>query len=356
VEFLQTLATTMLAKTAEYPYLRALVYVLSFLLLAIIVDRVCSRVLVRFLARIDSTTGNRIVALFHRPVFTTVIIIGLLFAIDSLVFVEPARYWVTGLINTFLVLTWTVVAYRVFSVSLHAMVGHEHRFGFAHASTAPLFGNSIAVLLFIVGGYSVLNVWGINVTGWMASAGILGLALSFAAQDTLSNLFAGISILADRPYEIGDYIVLDSGDRGEVTHIGLRSTHLLTRDDVGVTIPNGVIARAKIVNEAAGRRGKYRVRIKVGIAYGSDVSRVIDILEDIAQQNGEVCEMPSPRVRFRAFGDYSLSLELLCWISRPADRGRLVHELNLSVYNIFRDLGVDIPFPQREITIKSTLP
>ncbi len=346
----------MLAQTAEYPYLLALFYVLAFLLLASMVDRVCSRVLVRFLTRIDSTTGNRIVALFHRPVFTTVTIIGVLFAIESLSFDESIGYLVVGIINTFLVLIWTVVAYRIFRVSLQAMVGHEQRFGFAHASTAPLFGNGVAVLLFVVGSYGILRVWGINVTGLIASAGILGLALSFAAQDTLSNLFAGVSILADRPYEIGDYIVLDSGDRGEVTHIGLRSTRLLTRDDVGVTIPNGVIARAKIVNEAAGRRGKYRVRIKVGIAYGSDVSRVIDILEDVARQNGEVCETPRPRVRFRAFGDYSLNLELLCWISRPADRGRLVHELNLSVHNAFRDLGIDIPFPQREITIKSTLP
>jgi len=356
MEYLQTGGALLLELMTEHAYLQALLYILAFVMLAKVIDRICSRVLVRFLTRIDSVIGNRIVSLFHRPVFTTVMLAGVLFAISSLEFNESTRSVVFSIVNTVLAIVWTLLIYRLFRVTLRAMVSSQRRFGFAHPSSAPLFSNGVAVLLLLVGSYSILTIWDVNVTGLVASAGILGLALSFAAQDTLSNLFAGISILADRPYEIGDYIVLDSGDRGEVTHIGLRSTRLLTRDDVGVTIPNGVIARAKIVNETAGPRDKYRVRIKVGVAYGSDVAQVIAILEEVACQHDEVCATPAPRVRFRTFGDSSLDLELLCWITHPADRGRLVHELNFAVYNAFRDLGVSIPFPQREITIKGALP
>lgn len=336
-------------------YLLAAFYVSSFVAIAFLTDRICSRILVRLLSNAGGDTGNRIVALFHRPVFITVILIGGLFAINTLKPDESTGFWINGVVSTILVLIWIMLAFRLFRVSLQAMVGSERRFEFANASTAPVFGNGVAVLLFLVGSYGILNIWNVDVTGLVASAGILGLALSFAAQDTLSNLFSGISILADRPYEIGDYIVLDSGERGEVMHIGLRSTRLLTRDDVGVTIPNGVIARAKIVNEAAGPRDKYRIRIAVGVAYGTDVAEVMGILETVAQQHDEICASPGPRVRFRAFGDSSLDLELLCWITRPADRGRLVHELNLAVYEAFRDHRISIPYPQREITIKSEL-
>ena len=90
-----------------------------------------------------------------------------------------------------------------------------------------------------------LLIWGINPTAWLASAGVIGIAVGFAAKDSLANLFSGIFIVADAPFKIGDYIVLDSGERGAVTHLGMRSTRLLTRDDVEITIPNAVIANAK---------------------------------------------------------------------------------------------------------------
>jgi small-conductance mechanosensitive channel len=187
----------------------------------------------------------------------------------------------------------------------------------------------------------------------VASAGIVGLALSFAAKDTLSNLFAGVSIAADSPYKTGDFIILDSGERGMVTNIGLRSTRILTRDDVEVTIPNGVIGNAKIINEAGGPSAKHRIRTTVGVAYGSDIDEVIETLAGIAGDHNEVCKTPEPRVRFRKFGESSLEFELLCWIDRPVDRGRISHELNCNVYKGFQAAAIRIPFPQRDLHVRS---
>ncbi len=178
------------------------------------------------------------------------------------------------------------------------------------------------------------------------------MALSFAAQDTLSNLFAGVAILADRPYKIGDFIVLDSGERGQVTHIGLRSTRLLTRDDVEVSIPNGVMGHAKIVNQAGGPPRRFRVRVAVGVAYGSDIDKVMEILNGIAADHPKVYSTPEPRVRFRRFGESSLDFELLCWIERPVDQGLLSHELHCEIYKRFLTECVQIPFPQRDLHIK----
>ena len=103
------------------------------------------------------------------------------------------------------------------------------------------------------------------------------------------RLFSGFFIVADAPYKIGDYINLDSGERGRISAIGLRSTRLMTRDDVEVTIPNGVIAAAKIVNESGGPYLKTRSRIAVGAAYGSDVDHVCEVLQRVGDAHPETC-------------------------------------------------------------------
>ena len=226
-------------------------------------------------------------------------------------------------------------------------------FEFVQHTTEPLLTNLLAVIAFITGAYAIMLVWKIDVTGLVASAGIVGLALSFAAQDTLANLFAGVAILTDQPYKIGDYIILDTGERGQVTQIGLRSTRLLTREDVEVSIPNGVMGAAKIVNEAGGHPHRFRINTPVGVAYGSDIDKVMEILTGVAHDHDKVLANPEPRARFRTFGDSSLDFDLLCWISNPADRGLVVHELNCEIYRQFAAGGVEIPFPQRDVHIKN---
>ena len=209
------------------------------------------------------------------------------------------------------------------------------------------------VVLVALAGDFLCLAGNINVTAWLTSAGIVGLALSFAAKDTLSNLFAGVSIIMDAPYKTGDFIILDSGERGVVTDIGLRSTRILTRDDIEITIPNGVIGNGKIINEAGGPSSQHRIRVAVGVAYGSDVDQVIEVLEEVAVENNDVLVTPAPRVRFRLFGESSLDFELLVWIARPIDRGRVKHELNCAVYKALNKYNIEIPFPQRVLHVRT---
>ena len=154
---------------------------------------------------------------------------------------------------------------------------------------------------------------------------------------------------ADAPYKVGDFINLDTGERGRVTQVGLRSTRLLTRDDVEITIPNAVIANAKIVNESGGPWQKERIRIKVGVAYGSDLQAARAVLLEAAAEHSDVCAEPAPRVRFRAFGDSGLDHELLCWIDEPVLCGRVTDALNTAVYDKLNVAGIEIPYPKRDI-------
>lgn len=335
-----------------YPLLRALQVIVLFLLLAGLLDRLISRFVRRVTTRTETNLDDEILSILHRPLFTTVTLVGLNVAAYELDLSSRHLLLIRAVIQTILTAIWAFFGLRFIGLVLAAMRRQENRFEMVQKTTEPLLRNAFSVVLLLVGIYGILLAWDINVTGLVASAGIVGLALGFAAQDTLANLFAGVAILTDRPYRIGDYIILDSGERGRVTHIGLRSTRLLTRDDVEVSIPNGVMGAAKIVNEATGVPNQYRIRVSVGVSYGSDIDQVMEVLLDLGRKHGKVLDRPEPRVRFRAFGDSSLDFDLLCWIARPAERGLVVHELNCEVYKRFAEEGITIPFPQRDLYLK----
>jgi small-conductance mechanosensitive channel len=234
------------------------------------------------------------------------------------------------------------------------MSAHKEHFKAFQPRTVPLIEMGLKLFMLGIFAYLFLGIWGIDGTAWLASAGVVGIAVGFAAQDTLANLISGISIVGDAPYKIGDYIVLDTGERGIVTRLGIRSTRLLTRDDVEVSIPNAVIGNAKITNESGGPWVKHRIRVPVGVAYGSDTEQVVSLLEQVARDNPGIIDNPAPRVRMRAFGANSLDFELMGWIDHPELRGRVRHELLLEIDRTFREQGVVIPFPQRDVHIKSS--
>lgn len=340
------------APLQPYPYLQAILIILVFGALAKVADKLISGIVSRLVARTKTNVDDELVRMLHRPIFTSVAMVGLVIATYRLDFNDELRNSTIAVLQTILIVMWLIFGLRISRIIVAAMKRQERSFRYVQHSTEPLLANVVAVVLFLAGVYAILVAWDINVTGLVASAGIVGLALSFAAQDTLSNLFAGVAILADRPYKIGDFIVLDSGERGQVTHIGLRSTRLLTRDDVEVSIPNGVMGHAKIINQAGGPPRRFRIRVAVGVAYGSDIDKVMEILNAIAADHPKVYSTPEPRVRFRRFGESSLDFELLCWIERPIDQGLVSHEIHYEIYQRFSSEGVQIPFPQRDLYIK----
>ena len=141
--------------------------------------------------------------------------------------------------------------------------------------------------------------------------------------------------------------MLETGERGYVKNMGLRSTRFMTRDDIEITIPNSVIAAAKIINESGGSGVEdiERVRISLQVSYDSDIDKVKNILKSIAISNDDVLNDPDPRVRFREFADSGIRLELLFWIYKPETRGRTVDAVNTEIYKQFKSEGVTIPIP-----------
>jgi MscS family membrane protein len=217
--------------------------------------------------------------------------------------------------------------------------------------TLSLVSNLITILFIIGGGFVMLRIWSLDLTPLLASAGLVTAIGALAARDTLSDFFGGIAVFLDRPYHIKDFVVLPGGERGEVAGIGIRSTRIRTRDDVLVSVPNSVMVSARIVNET-GLLPQYRVRCRVGVAYNSDLLEVEKALLDSLKDNPYVLQEPAPRVRYREFGEWAVELELLAWIKDPRDRGCARDLIIRGIHRAFREGKIDIPSPQREITIK----
>jgi len=336
-------------------YLQAAIIALIFIMVGKFADWLLSRMIGRLAKSSSTQIDDSIVKLAHRPIFLSFVLIGLGLATQHVDMAETPEKITLAILKTIAIVIWHNFA-RKLTILVISTAKRTSKSKLAQSGMLLLLENVIKVLLLALAVYFAFLAWDIDVTAWLASAGIVGLALSFAAKDSLSNLFAGVSIIADAPYKTGDFIILDSGERGIVTHIGLRSTRLLTRDDVEITVPNGIIGNSKIINEAGGPSEKHRIRTAIGVAYGSDIDQVIATLETVAADHTEICDEPSPRVRFRRFGDSSLDFELLCWIARPVDRGRLHHELNCEVYKAFAEAGLEIPFPQRDLHVRTMPP
>jgi len=195
---------------------------------------------------------------------------------------------------------------------------------------------------------------GLNLTSLAVVFGLLSVGIGFGLQNIVSNFISGLIILFERPIKIGDRITI--GDvLGDVENISLRATHIRTIDNIAIIVPNSEFITSQVTNWSHGDP-KIRIHVKVGVAYGSDVPLVIESLLKVAQEHPEVLEKPPPKVWFREFGDSSLNFDLLAWIPNPKKRPVIISDLNKGIDEIFRKNKIQIPFPQRDLHIRSSVP
>jgi len=302
------------------------------------------------LRKTRNTLDEDVLTLLRKPVFLTIVIFGIGLIADTLS--ENGRLipLFDSLLSSLLILVWALFFLRATKLILPGI--SQHGTGLVTTRTLPLMLNLSLVVISSIAIYLLFTTWKIDMTAWLASAGVLGIAIGFAAKDTLGNLISGVFIMTDAPYKIGDFVVLQDGMRGEIRNIGIRSTRLLTRDDVEVTIPNSIMGNTAVINETGGPHEKYRIRVKTSVAYGSDIDQVRECLMNVAASSTFACDFPEPRVRFRSFGDSGLQIELLCWINEPVLRGRAMDDLNTAVYKRFQQEGIEIPYSKQDLYIK----
>jgi small-conductance mechanosensitive channel len=204
-----------------------------------------------------------------------------------------------------------------------------------------------------------LDLLGLNVVPFIAGAGVAGVAIGFTAKDTLSNLIAGILLIIDRPFEVGDRIEVWSAPAGtatwgDVIDIGLRATKIKTTDNIVIIIPNNEIMVRDIINYTTITE-KIRLRINIGIAYDADMQTAKDIILNVADSAEWVAKEPPPVVVVRNFGDSSVDLQLRGWIDDARKRMRTISTITDRVKTAFDEQGIEIPYPKRDIYIKGKI-
>jgi small-conductance mechanosensitive channel len=210
-------------------------------------------------------------------------------------------------------------------------------------------------IIYAVAVILALDIMGINVMPFVAGAGVLGIAIGFAAKDTLSNLIAGILLIIDRPFEIGDRIEVwsapsGSSSWGDVIDIGLRATKIRTTDNIIIVIPNNEIMKRDIVNYTL-ISSNIRVRINIGVSYDTNIKQAKEVILQMASQVDWVLKEPEPRVVVRSFGESSVDLQLRVWIDDARRRMDTISTITDRIKFAFDQAGIEIPYPKRDIHI-----
>jgi small-conductance mechanosensitive channel len=206
----------------------------------------------------------------------------------------------------------------------------------------------IVLVLGLVIGLSTL---GIDLTSLTVLAGALGVGIGFGLQNIVNNFVSGLIILAERPIEIGDRVEV-ANTAGRVVRIGARSTTILTNDNIMYIVPNSEFISERVVNWTHADP-RVRFSVPVGVSYGSDPHVVKKLLLEVAAVNKNVLTDPGPTVAFKRFGDSSLDFELRVWTATMPDRPTAFKsELYFAIWDKFKQHGIEIPFPQRDLHIK----
>ena len=196
-----------------------------------------------------------------------------------------------------------------------------------------------------------LPLLGIDFSSLALVAGAVGLGIGIGLQNLINNFISGIVMLFERPVQVGDFVEVD-GLLGTIEYINLRATVVRTLDSINVIVPNSRFMESNVVSWSY-RDSRCRLHIPVGVAYGSDTEAIKAALLKVATENPRVLKSPAPQVLFQGFGDSSLNFELLAWTMRPADQPVLISDLNFAIEAEFRQQGIEIPFPQRDLHVRT---
>lgn len=220
--------------------------------------------------------------------------------------------------------------------------------------TRYIFARIAQYAVIVFGALLAFQFVGVDLSGLAVIFGFLSVGVGFGLQNITSNFIAGLILLFERPIKVGDRLMV--GDvEGDVVEINIRSTTVRTINNVHIIVPNSDFISNNVVNWSFGDR-KVRIEIAVGVSYDSDLDTVMQSLYEVAEENTDVLKKPEPEVLFMHFGDSSWDMQLRVWIKDPKRHRNVRSDLNCAIVHKFRQNHVEIPFPQRDLHVRSPLP
>ena len=333
--------------------------VLLWVLIAGLIYFVVDPLVKQFTKKTKTDLDDRILAVTRMPIFLMIVVFGLVDSLGILEIPQDMHVTIMQIYSIFVAVVGAWIAYRIFDkvVIYYAEKWSKNTDTEIDDVLVPLLQKVGVLFIPIVAIVAILNVLGIDVTLLVAGMGVIGLVVAFAVQETLGNLFAGIQLLMDRPFKVGDTIELESGEICEVRKIGLRSTQVYnTTDHEMIILPNNDVVNKKVTNYS--RPDMHRsMNVEIGVAYGTDLEKVKRVLMDVASNHPDVIkqEKQMPYVRVAKFNDSSVDFKLWYWVEIKK-MWRVASEMKQAVYDRFYKEGIEIPFPQSVVTLKNDPP
>ncbi|MDF1497988.1 MAG: mechanosensitive ion channel family protein [Patescibacteria group bacterium] len=333
-------------------YVVALIILIVFFILAQITNFLFNKVFKFLTVKTKNDTDDKIMKILNMPIFYSVVLLGVYQAFNYIGILTRYSDDFSLIIKSIAILIWIYAISKLVNVIIS-----ELGFKFAEKTKStlddelmPLFQKLSNIIIFFAGIMFLLKMWNIDITPLLASAGIAGFVIAFAAQDTISHLFGGISIYFDKPFRVGDRVQIESGEIGDVLEIGIRSTRIKTFDETVVVIPNNIIASSKIINYNQ-PASKIKEKVTVKVAYGSDIDKVKETLLAVAENIEGVEKKPEPSVYFTELGDYGLEFLVIVWVDSPKKKFSVKTKINEEIYRRFKKEGIKIPYPTQEVII-----
>jgi small-conductance mechanosensitive channel len=296
---------------------------------------------------------NQLVATIEKQLKWLIVLFLIQFATARLAFLSPElKQWLDLIYFSLFVLliaaiVWKLVDYMLEGPLLKASSPENRSL---IITFTPLLNRSIQVLIFLVSLAIILQAFGVNLSALLAVLGLGGLAISLAAKESLEDIINGFIILIDRPFQIGDRIKIESMDTwGDIESIGARTTQIRTIDNRRVIVPNSIIGNSQVENYT-GPDPSLRMEVSLGIAYGSDIDQVLEIMSNAILSVPGVMENQPPVVEFREFGDSAMIFRALYWLNNYRDI-RLRTQVNRSIYMALTEANIEMPFVTYDVNL-----
>ncbi|MBD3373413.1 mechanosensitive ion channel [candidate division KSB1 bacterium] len=209
-------------------------------------------------------------------------------------------------------------------------------------------------LIMVIGAIVAFQVLGIDLSGLAVIFGLLSVGIGFGLQNITSNFISGLILLFEQPIKVGDRVTVGDTE-GDVMEINMRSTTVRSLNNISIIIPNSEFIASQVINWSHSDK-KVRLDIDVGVSYNSNLDHVLQALKQVANENPEVLAIPEPEVHLREFGDSSWNMRLRIWIENPKRHPYVRSAINCAIVRIFRKKNIEIPFPQRDLHMRSPLP
>jgi small-conductance mechanosensitive channel len=332
--------------------LEGLLWSAGILLASYLGARFLSFLLGRTLARAARRTArpldDRAITGLQRPLTYALFLLGAYVAVHRM---PASGGWIDRLDQALYALAVVLVSLaliRAYGILLDWYSTESRRGEVLATEFGPLLSKLGRLVIVVLGLIAVLNHFGVNVQSLVVSLGVGSLALGLAAQDTLANMFAGFTLMLDRPFKIGDRIQLATGEVGDVQTIGMRATQIRTLDDTYLIVPNSSLTRERLVNLSRPSRS-IATRLEVGLAYGTDLAQAKRILREAALSSEYIDQERAPQVLVSRFADFSVNFQLVFWARDYTQQGLARSQVHEEAYRLLRGAGIEIPVPVRRI-------